>query len=48
MPTTGIIGSRQVTNAYLALLARKHGASLATMDQALAAVHAGATLIEEL
>jgi predicted nucleic acid-binding protein len=46
MPTTGIIGYRQVTDAYLALLARKHGSSLATMDQALAAVHAGTTLVE--
>jgi uncharacterized protein len=46
MPTTGIIGHRQVTDAYLALLASKHGGSLATMDQALAAVHTGTTLIE--
>jgi uncharacterized protein len=45
LPTTGIIGRRQVTDAYLALLARKHGASLATMDQALAAVHSGTTLL---
>jgi predicted nucleic acid-binding protein len=48
MPITGIIGHRQVTDAYLALLARKHGGSLATMDRALAAVHAAAILIEEL
>jgi hypothetical protein len=48
LPTTGIVGHRQVTDAYLALLAHKHGASLATMDQALAALHAGAILIEEL
>ncbi|HEY3826999.1 MAG TPA: TA system VapC family ribonuclease toxin [Bryobacteraceae bacterium] len=46
MPTTGIIGHRQVTDAYLALLARKHDALLATMDQALAAIHAGTTLID--
>lgn len=46
MPTTGIIGHRQVTDAYLALLARRHGGSLATMDQALAAVHSGTMLIE--
>jgi len=45
MPAKGIIGHRQVTDAYLVLLARKHGGSLATMDAALAAVHAGATLI---
>ena len=46
MPTTGIVGHRQVTDAYLALLARRHAGSLATMDQALAAVHAGTILIE--
>ena len=47
MPTKGIIGHRQVTDAYLALLARNHAGLLATMDQALAAVHAGTILIEE-
>ena len=36
---------RQVTDAYLVLLARKHGGSVATMDQALAAVHAGTTML---
>src|ERR1039457_996161 len=45
MPTTRIVGHRQVTDSYLVLLARKHGGSLATMDHALAAVHAGTTLI---
>lgn len=45
MATTGIRGHRQVTDAYLVLLARKHGGSVATMDQALAAVHAGTTLL---
>lgn len=45
MPATGIIGHRQVTEAYLALLARGHGGALATMDPALAAVHAGTMLI---
>jgi hypothetical protein len=34
-----------VTDAYLVLLAGGHGGSLATMDEALAAIHAGATLI---
>jgi len=34
----GVIGHRQVTDAYLAALARKHGARLATMDAALAAL----------
>ena len=45
MPTTGIAGHRQVTDAYLVLVARKHGGTLATMDQGLAAVHAGSTLL---
>lgn len=45
MPTIGIIGHSQVTDAYLVMLARKHGGSVATMDQALAAVHAGTTLL---
>ena len=45
MPTKGISGHRQVSDAYLALLARKHGALLATMDQGLAAVQAGTLLI---
>ena len=45
MPTTGIAGHRQVTDAYLVLLARKHGGTFATMDQGLAAVHAGSTLL---
>jgi len=41
----GIVGHRQVTDAYLIHLARRHGGLLATMDQALAAVHPGASLI---
>jgi len=45
MSTKGIIGHRQVTDAYLALLALKHRGSLATMDRALAALHAGTSLI---
>jgi hypothetical protein len=48
VPTKGIIGHRQVTDAYLVVLASRHGGSLATMDQALAAVHQGTTLIERL
>jgi uncharacterized protein len=48
LPMAGVIGHRQVTDAYLVLLARKHGGSLATMDQALAAVHAGTTLLDRL
>lgn len=46
LPTRGIIGHRQVTDAYLVLLAGKHGGSLATMDNALAAAHSGITLLE--
>lgn len=44
-PTVGVLGLRQVTDAYLVLLARNHGGTLATMDQALAGVHPGVTLI---
>jgi uncharacterized protein len=40
VPTTGIIGHRQVTDAYLAQLARARGSRLATFDQALASLHA--------
>jgi predicted nucleic acid-binding protein len=32
-------GHRQVTDAYLAQLARQHGAQLATLDSGLAAAH---------
>lgn len=35
----GVIGHGQVTNAYLASLARHHGGKLATFDQGLAALH---------
>jgi predicted nucleic acid-binding protein len=45
MPARGVIGHRQVTNAYLVALAGKHGGMLATMDEGLAAVHANASLI---
>jgi uncharacterized protein len=36
----GIVGHRQVTDAYLAGLARSHGGRLATFDSGLAALHA--------
>jgi len=39
LPWMAIRGHQQVTDAYLAALARKHGAKLATFDRALAAVH---------
>jgi toxin-antitoxin system PIN domain toxin len=45
MPVRGVIGHKHVTDAYLVALARKHGGSLATMDQALAAIHPGAALL---
>ena len=37
---TGVLGHGQVTDAYLAALARKHGGRLATLDRGLAALHA--------
>lgn len=36
----GVQGHRQVTDAYLAALARRHGGRLATLDAGLAALHA--------
>ncbi len=36
---TGVVGHRQVTDAYLAALARRHRGRLATLDRGLAAVH---------
>jgi len=36
---TGVIGHRQVTDAYLAQLARNHHGRLATLDEGLAALH---------
>jgi toxin-antitoxin system PIN domain toxin len=36
---TGVIGHRQVADAYLAQLARRHGGRLATFDEGLAALH---------
>jgi predicted nucleic acid-binding protein len=38
-PVTGIVGHRQVTDAYLAHLARSYSTRLATFDQALAKLH---------
>jgi uncharacterized protein len=39
IPVAGIVGHRQVTDAYLAHLARSCSARLATFDQALAKLH---------
>lgn len=36
---TGVVGYRQLTDAYLAQLARSRGARLATLDSGLAAIH---------
>lgn len=35
----GVIGHRQVTDAYLVALARHHGGLVATLDKGLAALH---------
>lgn len=35
----GVLGHRQVTDAYLAALTRKHGGRLVTLDRGLAALH---------
>jgi toxin-antitoxin system PIN domain toxin len=39
VPLRGIIGHRQVTDAYLAHLARTRGGRMATFDQGLAKLH---------
>jgi toxin-antitoxin system PIN domain toxin len=39
----GVLGHRQITDAYLASLARSNGARLATFDQGLAALHPDVT-----
>jgi uncharacterized protein len=39
VPMSGVIGHRQVTDAYLAQLARQHHGRLATMDAGLSAQH---------
>ena len=35
----GVLGHRQVTDAYLAALARHHGGKVATLDRGFAALH---------
>lgn len=40
-----VMGHRQVTDAYLAGLARAHGGRLATLDRGLAAVHPDVTVL---
>ncbi len=39
VPLGGVVGHRQVTDAYLAHLARTRGGLLATLDRGLAAAH---------
>ncbi len=39
VPWHGVLGHRQVTDAYLAALARHHGGCLATLDRGMAALH---------
>ena len=41
----GVIGHRQVTDAYLAALAEHHGAVVATLDRGLALLRPDATLL---
>jgi uncharacterized protein len=45
LPWPTIRGHRQITDAYLAALARKHGAKLATFDRALASLHADVAVL---
>ena len=40
VPLNGVLGHRQVTDSYLAQLARMQGGRLATFDQGLAKLHA--------
>jgi toxin-antitoxin system PIN domain toxin len=39
VPLRGVVGHRQVTDAYLAAIARDNGGSVATFDRGLAALH---------
>ncbi|MCL2423723.1 MAG: PIN domain-containing protein [Micrococcales bacterium] len=43
--TAGVIGHRQVTDAYLAQLARSRSAHLATCDRGLAALHSDVAVL---
>ncbi len=45
IPEKGVMGHRQVTDAYLVALAAKHKGAVATMDEALAAIHSGVLLL---
>jgi uncharacterized protein len=41
----GVMGHRQITDAYLAGLARRHGGRLASFDRGLAALHADVVVL---
>lgn len=43
----GVLGHRQVTDAYLAALARHHGGKLVSFDRGLVALHADVALAVE-
>ncbi len=43
--TAGIIGHRQVTDAYLAALARSRTGRLATLDEGLAQLHSDVAIL---
>jgi toxin-antitoxin system PIN domain toxin len=45
MDVRAVVGHRQVTDAYLAALARHHGGRVATFDRGLAAAHPDVTLV---
>jgi len=45
LPEAGVIGYRQVTDAYLVALARRHKSKLATLDRALASLHEPETIL---
>ena len=45
VPLTGVLGHRQVTDAYLAHLARLHDGRLATFDKGLASQHADVAIL---
>ena len=40
-----LTGSKQVTDAWLAELARRHGAQLATLDTAFASLHSDVAVV---
>ena len=44
----GVVGHRQVTDAYLAALARARGGRLATFDRGLAALHSDVAMLVPL